>query len=96
MIGSETFIMVALRCTENSTPDSFARPICAARNSSRLATCMAVASTTSPGSTATPSFNTVVSPSLPTNSIRSDPSLWITAEVSLVRKSSAFMWATCV
>ena len=32
MIGSETFIIVAFRCTENSTPSALARAICAARN----------------------------------------------------------------
>ena len=83
MIGSETFIMVAFRCTENSTPSVLARAICAARNSSSAATCMAVASTTSPVSTGTESLSTVVAPSSPTSSIRSDPSLGITADVSL-------------
>ena len=29
MIGSETFIIVALRCTENSTSSALARAICA-------------------------------------------------------------------
>ena len=48
MIGSETFIIVALRWTENSTSSALARAICAARNSSSAATCIAVASTTSP------------------------------------------------
>ena len=96
MIGSETFIMVAFRCTENSTPSALARAICAARNSSSAATCMAVASTTSPASTGTDSLSTVVEPSSPTSSIRSDPSLSITAEVSLERKSSAVMCATLV
>ena len=33
MIGSETFIIVALRCTENSTSSALARWICAVRNS---------------------------------------------------------------
>ncbi len=57
---------------------------------------MAVASTTSPGRTGTASLSTVIEPSSPTSSIRSDPSLWITAEVSLERKSSAVMCATSV
>ena len=57
---------------------------------------MAVASTTSPGSTGTDSLSTVVAPSSPTSSIRSDPWLWITADVSLVRKSSAVICATSV
>ena len=49
MIGSETFIIVALRCTENSTPSALARAICAVRNSRSAATRMTDASTTSPG-----------------------------------------------
>ena len=48
MIGSETFIIVALRCTENSTPSAFARATCAVRNSRSDATRITVASTTSP------------------------------------------------
>ena len=32
MIGSDTFIIVALRCTENSTPSALARAICSSRN----------------------------------------------------------------
>ena len=31
MIGSETFIIVAFRCTENSTPSALARAICVAQ-----------------------------------------------------------------
>ena len=50
MIGSDTFIIVALRWTENSTPSALARAICAVRNSRSAATCIAVASTTSPAS----------------------------------------------
>ncbi len=42
MIGSETFIMVALRCTENSTPSALARAICSVRNSRSAATFMTV------------------------------------------------------
>ena len=34
MIGSETFIIVAFRCSENSTPCSLASAICSARNAS--------------------------------------------------------------
>ena len=61
MIGSDTFIIVALRCTENSTPSALARAIWASRNSCNAATCSAVASTTSPASTGTDSRSTVVS-----------------------------------
>ena len=53
MIGSETFIIVALRCTENSTSSAWARAIWASRNSRSAATCMTVASTISPASTGT-------------------------------------------
>ena len=38
MIGSETFIIVAFRCTENSTPSALARAICSARNVRSAAT----------------------------------------------------------
>ena len=96
MIGSETFIMVALRCTENSTSSSLARCTWAARNSRSAATCIAVASTTSPSSTGTDSRSTVVEPSSPTSSIRSEPSCATTADTSLERKSSASMCATLV
>ena len=65
MIGSETFIIVALRCTENSTPSALARAICAVRNSRSAATRMTDASTTSPARTGTDSRSTVVEPSSP-------------------------------
>ena len=51
MIGSETFIMVALRCTENRTSSALARAICSARKASRAAARMTVESTTSPSRT---------------------------------------------
>ena len=96
MIGSETFIIVALRCTENSTPSALARAICAARNARSAATRMTLASTTSPASTGTDSRSTVVVPSSPTSSIRSEPSSAITADCSEERKSPAAMCATFV
>ncbi len=70
MIGSETFIMVALRCTENSTPSALARAIWAVRNSRSAATRITDASTTSPASTGTDSRSTVVLPSSPCSSMR--------------------------
>ena len=70
MIGSETFIIVALRCTENSTSSALARAICSARNASSAATFITVASTTSPASTGTPSLSTVTVPSAATSSMR--------------------------
>ncbi len=72
MIGSETFIMVAFRCTENSTPSALARATCAVRNSRSAATRITDASTTSPASTGTDSRSTVVLPSSPASSMRRD------------------------
>ena len=51
MIGSHTFIIVALRCTENSTPRSLASAICSARNASSAARRITAASTISPSRT---------------------------------------------
>ena len=51
MIGSETFIIVALRCTENSTSSALARAICSVRKRRSAATFMNVPSTTSPART---------------------------------------------
>ena len=97
MIGSETFIIVALRCTENSTSSAFARATCAVRNSRSDATRIAVASTTSPARTGTDSRSTVVVPSSPdaarcaTSRRRSRP-----RTSRCARKSSAVMCATLV
>ena len=96
MIGSETFIIVALRCTENSTSSALARAIWAVRNSRSAATRRTVPSTISSASTGTDSRSTVVSPSSPTSSIRRLPSAATTADFSLERKSSASMCATLV
>ena len=60
MIGSEIFIMVALRCTENSTPSALARSIWVARNCCSAATRMTEASTTSPAKTGTAERRTVI------------------------------------
>ena len=37
MIGSETFIIVAFRCSEKRTPSALASAICSARNASSAA-----------------------------------------------------------
>ncbi len=95
-IGSETFIMVALRCTENSTPSALARATCAARNSFSAATRITEASTTSPASTGTLSRSTVTAPSSPTSSMRSAPSRAMTADFSVEAKSLTPMVATLV
>lgn len=96
MIGSETFIIVAFRCTEKSTSSSLARATCAARNSRSAATRMTEASTTSPASTGTDSRSTVVLPSSPTSSMRKVASSARTTDFSVERKSSPSMCATFV
>ncbi len=96
MIGSDTFIIVALRWTENSTPSSFARWIWAVRNSRSGPTRMAVASTISWASTGTDSRSTVLLPSSPVSVMVRVSSAGSTADFSEERKSSAVMCATLV
>ncbi len=96
MIGSETFIIVAFRCTENRTPSALARATCAVRNSRSAATRSTEASTTSSFFTGTDSRSTVVVPSSPTSSIRRAPSSAITTDFSVERKSFSPMVATLV
>ncbi len=96
MIGSETFIIVALRCTEKRTPSAFARAICAVMNSRSAATRITEASTTSPARTGTDSRRTVVVPSSPTSSMRRLPGSVTTADFSVDRKSSTPIVATFV
>ena len=96
MIGSLTFIIVALRCTEKSTSSALARAIWLRRNASSAATRSTVASTTSPSSTGRPSLSTVVVPSVATwrmVRVSSPPS---TTDCSLSRKSSMPIVATLV
>ena len=64
MIGSETFIIVAFRCSENRTPLALASAICSARNASSAARRMTAESTISPSCTSRPSLRTVTSPSV--------------------------------
>ena len=64
--------MVAFRWTENSTPSALARAIWRSRKARSAATCMTVASTTSPASTGIGARSTVVVPSAATSSTRSD------------------------
>ena len=96
MIGSETFIIVALRWIEKRTPVALASAICAVRNSRSFATRITVASTTSPASTGTASRRTVVVPSAATSSIRSLPASATVADRSFDRKSCSPIVATCV
>ena len=48
MIGSETFIMVAFRCSDSSTPFALASSISAAKKSRSARLLMTAASMTSP------------------------------------------------
>ncbi len=95
-MGSETFIIVALRWIENSTSRALASAICAARNASSARALMYVASTTSPARTGIDSFSTVTLPSLATSSTFSSSSAAKVTDRSLDRKSSAPMVATVV
>ena len=83
MIGSETFIIVAFRCRENSTPWALASSICSAMNAASALRDMRAASTISPSCTFTGSRSARVLPSAPTNSIFSSPALPMVAERSL-------------
>ncbi len=96
MIGSETFIIVALRWTENSTSSALARAICSARKRRSAATFMKVPSTTSPVSTFISGLRTVTLPSAATCSMRSVSSASRTTDCSLARKSSLPIVATLV
>ena len=96
MIGSETFIIVAFRWTEKSTPCSRASATWAARNASSAARRITAASTISPASTGTRSLSTVTAPSAPTCSIRSSSSASTVTERSVERKSSAPIVTTWV
>ena len=96
MIGSETFIIVALRCTEKSTSSAAALAICSATNSRSASTSMRVASTTSPASTGTDSLRTVTVPSSATCSMRRSSSAGMTTDFSLWRKSPSLIVATLV
>ena len=90
MIGSETFIIVALRCSENIVPSALVSAIAFARNAESAFTDMKVASATVPSSSGQTSLSTVTAPSAPTNSIRASPACAaeIVADFSLAKKSS--------
>ena len=94
MIGSETFIIVAFRCRESSTPSRLAASICAEKNARNAATFMTEASITSPGCSASPSLSGVTWPSPATNSMRAVVAASSVTDFSLSKKSPWSMWAT--
>ncbi len=95
MIGSDTRIIVALRCTEKSTSFSLASSICSRRNSSSASRRITAASSTSPSSTVRPSFSVRTESSSVTSSIRTSPSEETVTDCSVERKSPSFMVETC-
>ena len=83
MIGSDTFIIVAFRCSEKRTPASRAASICDERKASNARLHMNVASSTSPSCSANPSLSTVMAPSVASNSIRAVHAVAIVTDCSL-------------
>ena len=96
MIGSETFIIVAFRCTENRTPCSRASSICSARNASSALRRITAASTISPACTFRPSLSVVLVPSAASCSIVSVSSASTVTDCSEWRKSPSSIVETCV
>ena len=96
MIGSGTFIIVAFRCSENSTSSALARAICSVRNASSFGALIVATSTISPAITFTGSRRVVVVPSSATSSMRSESSAGMTTDFSVERKSPSVMCATFV
>ncbi len=93
-IGSDTFIIVALRCTENSTPASLAAATCSARNAVRAALRITAASTISPACTGNSGLRTVTVPSAATCSIRTSVGAARVTETSECRKSPSSIVVT--
>ena len=96
MIGSETFIIVAFRCSENRTPLALASAICSARNASSARRRITAPSTISPASTGSDSLSTVTVPPGATCSMRSSSSAASVTDASVERKSPSPIVATCV
>mmetsp|Transcript_18856 Transcript_18856/g.21072 ORF Transcript_18856/g.21072 Transcript_18856/m.21072 type:complete len:205 (-) Transcript_18856:541-1155(-) len=93
MIGSLTFIIVALRCTENKTPWAFASATCSSRKAKRAVRCIRAASRTSPAPSDS-SFFTVTVPSADTWSILTFMSDSQVKDFSLEQKSPLPIVAT--
>jgi hypothetical protein len=82
IIGSETFIIVAFMCSENSTPCFFASATCSPRNESSAFLLMKVPSITSPASNGS-SLSTVTLPSFATCSMRTSVAASTVTDFSL-------------
>ena len=96
MIGSLTFIMVALRWSDAISPSFSQRLSSSSKKVRSLATSIRAASITSPASSAVDSFSTVVDPSADTCSMRTSHAAFITADCSEPKKSPSVMWRTSV
>ena len=83
MIGSETFIIVAFRCSENSTPCARASSICASTKADSALALITAASISSPAFTFTPVLSMLRRPSAPTSSMETLPACSICADCSL-------------
>ena len=94
MIGSETFIMVAFMCSENSTPLSFAQSTCFSRKEVKEALHMNEESTTSPDSTATGARSSVAFPDSSVNVMCTWPASVIVTDCSWLKKSPSVMLDT--
>ena len=94
MIGSETRIIVALRCTENRTPWRLAWLICSVRKASRAAWRITAASSTVPSVMLIRPLRTVTVPSLRTCSMRTWLSRFTVTDCSVERKSPSLIVAT--
>src|SRR5580692_8224412 len=69
-MGSAIFIMVALTCSENSTPSFFAASISSAKKVRSALRLITSASMISPAASVVFAFSTVTAPSTPTSSMR--------------------------
>ena len=83
MIGSLTFIIVALRCSENSTPFALASSICASMKAASAAADITEASIISPAFTATAPRSGNTLPVALVYSMRRLPALTIVYDCSL-------------
>ena len=95
MMGSETFIIVAFRWSENSTPRSRASRTWSRRKETRACLLRQLASSTSPGWSGIDSFRTWT-PSAVTSSTRALVGASTVTERSVCRKSPADMDETWV
>ena len=94
IMGSETFIIVAFICSENSTPFSLASFTCSLRNFKRAFLLIRLASITSPLSRCKLSLSTFLSPLLEVNSIFTSVSSLRVRDFSLALKSPPSIVAT--